>query len=490
MSMPSPLRIVTAAGLLCAASLSPAVARGASKIAIPRQYKCVGNDITLTNSNSDGVEDGGTAPTFSTHGRAYCVMQITDYHWNGGLGATPGTVGLTVVGGVGGKGSTIGPLAAVGSAGQGGAPDVNWTANVPQAPQPVVINGRYSCVDSDPATWSQNAKSKGQGFCTLVVKRAVKAKPPAPAMPTYACSGPQVTLFDDSNFGGVQNGGKQPAFFTTNAGYPGVSAWCLDSITTYHWNNGAGSTPGTIGLRRAGINIGAPAQFVAPQQATGSGGQGGAPDVNWTVNYPGSTNPVVISGAYFCQDSDPATWSQNQQSAGNGFCTVYATPAYVTNFTLPSGSSVPQPTPPSGPPPAAPAAGAQSCSSNTYGLPIVYPNHAAPGGTSSVLLACGTKTANSFAGALAPTGGVFTVPYGNCLNGVPPPSQPFITYGTGPGQVNPNACPNSIQPIPWAPVASNPLALQITAPTTPGQYLVFVRTVRGDLGTASVLNVP
>ena len=107
-----------------------------------------------------------------------------------------------------------------------------------------------------------------------------------------------------------------------------------------------------------------------------------------------------------------------------------------------------------------------------------------------MLLACGTRAANSFTGLLAPTGGVFTVPYGNCLNGVPPPTQPFITYGTGPGQVNPNACPNSIQAIQWALVPGNPLALQITAPATTGKYLVFVRTARGDVGTASVLNVP
>jgi hypothetical protein len=36
---------------------------------------------------------------------------------------------------------------------------------------------------------------------------------------------------------------------------------------------------------------------------------------------------------------------------------------------------------------------------------------------------------------------------------------------------------------------TNPLALLITAPAVPGKYLVFVRTVRGDLGTSSILNV-
>ena len=466
-----------------------ALAVGAApKIANPPQYKCVGKEITLTDSNTESVQNGGTAPTFSTRGRTYCLIQIVDYHWNDGQGATPGTVGLTVVSGLGGAGNVIGPLPATGSAGQNDAQNVNWTGTAAQAPQPVVINGHYSCLDSDPATWSQNTKSGGAGFCTLTVKRAIKAKPPKPATPTYACTGSQVTLFDSSNFLGVQNGAKLPNFFTATTAMPGVFSWCLNSISTYHWNNGAGATPGKIGLRRGGINLGAPAVSVPLQQATGSAGQGGAANVNWTVNYP-SSNPVIISGAYFCDDSDPGTWAQNALSGGKGFCTVYATPAYVTNFTLPTGFSVPQPAPPTAPAPTAPAPSGQSCSTNTYGLPIVFPNQVAPGGQTTVLLACGTKAANSFTAGLTPTGGAFTVPYGNCLAGVPPPTQPFITYGTGPGQVNPNFCPNSIQSIPWSVVPGNPLALQIAAPSTPGKYLVFVRTVRGDLGTSGVLNV-
>ena len=472
--------------LLLATIAAPA---RAGKFASPPQYKCVGKQITITNSNTDAVSNGGTAPTFSTKGHAYCLLQISDYHWNDGQGATPGTVGLTVVSGTGTAGNTIGPFAATGSDGQGAVHNANWDAAIPQTPQPVVIKGSYSCLDSDPSTWAQNGKSGGAGFCTLTVQRAVKAKAPKPATPTYACQGSPVTLFDNSNGGGVSNGGKQPSIFTVNAAYPGVFTWCLNSITTYHWNNGQGSKPGKIGLRQALINIGAPNKFVAPQPATGSSGQGGAPNVNWTVNFSTQTNPVIISGGYFCQDSDPATWSQDQQSNGNGFCTVTATPAYVTNFTPPKGTPVSQPPPPTGNPPASSPPQGQACSTNTYGLPIIYPHQVAPGGQASVLLACGTKAPNNFAGALAPVGGAFTVPYGNCLNGVPPPSQPFITYGTGPGQVNPSFCPNSINPIPSSVDPTNPLALQITAPTQAGTYLVFVRTVRGDLGTTGTLVV-
>ena len=227
---------------LVLAALVPTGTASAAKFALPRQYKCVGQSITLTNSNTGAVQNGGTAPTFDTKGRAYCLLEMHDYHWNNGQGATPGTVGLTVVSGTGGKTNAIGPFAATGSDGQGGVHNANWDVSVPQAPAPVVIKGKYSCVDSDPATWAQNQQSNGQGFCTLVVQKAVKAKAPAPATPTYACQGSQVTLFDNSNGGAVQNGGKQPSVFTVNAAYPGVFTWCLNSIRTYHWNNGQGAT--------------------------------------------------------------------------------------------------------------------------------------------------------------------------------------------------------------------------------------------------------
>jgi len=482
-------RLGAALAAVVLAAIAPARTARAGKFGSTRQYKCVGQPITLTNSNTGAVQNGGTAPTFNTKGRAYCLLEIHTYHWNDGQGAAPGTVGLTVVSGTGGAGNTIGPFAATGSNGQGGVHNANWDVSVPQAPAPVVIKGKYSCLDSDPSTWAQNQQSNGLGFCTLVVQKAVKAKAPAPAKPTYACQGSQVTLFDNSNVFGVQNGGKQPFVFTVNRNYPGVFTWCLNSITTYHWNDGQGATPGKIGLRQALINLVAPNKFVPPTQATGSSGQGGALNVNWTVSFSTQQNPTIISGGYWCQDSSPKTWSQNQQSNGNGFCTIQATPAYVTNFTPPGGTPVPQPPPPTGNAPASSPPQGQVCSTNTYGLPIIYPHQVSPGGQASVLLACGTKTANSFTGALTPTGGAFTVPFGNCLNGVPPPSQPFITYGTGPGQVNPTACPNSIQAIPSSVDPNNPLALQITAPTQVGTYLVFVRTARGDLGTTGTLVV-
>jgi hypothetical protein len=138
------------------------------------------------------------------------------------------------------------------------------------------------------------------------------AASPAPSSRAATCSGANVKLFDNSNGGGVLNGGKPPSFSTKG------KAYCLAQIVTYHWNNAHGKVPGTIGLSGA--------KGVGPFKATGSSGQGGAKNVNWTVNVSTTKSPVVIDGTYSCKDSDPKTWSQNPGSGGKGFCIVYAVP--------------------------------------------------------------------------------------------------------------------------------------------------------------------
>lgn len=142
----------------------------------------------------------------------------------------------------------------------------------------------------------------------------VAAGAPGAGATAYTCSGGQVKLLDTWNVYGVENGGK-PSAFSTNG-----QAYCVASIATYHWNNGVGKAPGTISLMTAGHTLG-------PYKAKGSSGQSGAKNVNWTVTLSTTTNPVVIDGTYTCVDSDPATWSQNQQSHGDGFCQVWGVPA-------------------------------------------------------------------------------------------------------------------------------------------------------------------
>lgn len=139
-------------------------------------YVCHGTQLTLfDNVNADAVSNGGSQPTFSTHGKAYCLMYIQTYHWNNGTGSPPGTIGLVRLSGPGAIPSYVGSLPAKTTAGENGAANVNWYASV-SINKPVILDGAYSCTDSDPSTWSSNKASGGAGFCLVYADLAI---PPA-----------------------------------------------------------------------------------------------------------------------------------------------------------------------------------------------------------------------------------------------------------------------------------------------------------------------
>lgn len=132
----------------------------------------------------------------------------------------------------------------------------------------------------------------------------------------YECSGSEVVLFNNTNAFPVVGGGTPPSFGTNG------KAYCLTYLEHYHWNDGRGASPGTIGLRRtAGSGI---ASFSV--QALASAGQGGARNVNWYAYVP-RVSPVVLNGTYTCTDSGAASWSSNARSGGRGFCIVRGIPA-------------------------------------------------------------------------------------------------------------------------------------------------------------------
>ena len=450
---------------------------GTPTAAVAAQISCQGNEQKIfDNSNTAGVFNGGTAPSFSTQGQAYCVTRIQTYHWNNALGRHPGSVGLRQLSGPTSSKPNVGPYPAQSSSGQNNAPNVNWFAS-PGTSQPVVINGTYTCVDSDPTTWSQNQQSGGNGFCIVYGIPAVTGAgaaggtpkstttavalattttapppqtlkmgaiqatfvqvqfatfytvnpnelaglpiqyswklslqqvdppgdggvdagcdnggvlnsnaaqfvwhhpdaadstppglyhcdhslqgtsgheglitvtvtdgkwtctasypgtntgvggpatcapvPPPPPPNKVNCQGAQVKIFDNSNGGGVQNGGRPPTFST------GGKAYCLTRIQTYHWNNGQGRRPGQLGLVPVGSAQGA---RVGPAAAQSSSGQNNAPNVNWFINFP-TNPPLLIQGSYQCVDSDSSTWSTDGQAQGFGFCTVYGILAVIS----------------------------------------------------------------------------------------------------------------------------------------------------------------
>jgi hypothetical protein len=115
----------------------------------------------FNNWNKDAVSNGPTAATVFTIAAPAHVTELATYHWNGGHGLPASPAVTITLKGAGG--ADFGPFTAVGSAGQGGVPNVNWTATVSFD----LPAGTYTIVDSQPATWSQNAKSGGSGFAAV-----------------------------------------------------------------------------------------------------------------------------------------------------------------------------------------------------------------------------------------------------------------------------------------------------------------------------------
>lgn len=112
----------------------------------------------LNNGNTGGVSNSPTRPTRVTFDRPYVVTYVMTYHWNYGRGARPGTVGLQAA-----NGQMYGPWRMNGLPGQGGVPNAVWECR----PNVVVPAGTYTVIDSDPATWAQNAQSGGAGFAIV-----------------------------------------------------------------------------------------------------------------------------------------------------------------------------------------------------------------------------------------------------------------------------------------------------------------------------------
>ncbi len=115
---------------------------------------------------------------------------------------------------------------------------------------------------------------------------------------------PESTLVDVGNIGGVFPGTELAATFTVDA----------PTLITYmrHYHYGPETPPGQVGLTAED------GTFYGPWQTVGSEGQGGVRDAYWTVE------PMVVipAGTYTVWDSEPSTWSTNDEAGGVGFSVV------------------------------------------------------------------------------------------------------------------------------------------------------------------------
>lgn len=115
----------------------------------------------------------------------------------------------------------------------------------------------------------------------------------------------QVTeILNIGNIYGVAMGPTGAATFTV------ATPTLITSIFTYHY--GSGTPTGQVGLQASDGTM------YGPYQTTGTDGQGGVPNANWNAG----PNVVIPAGTYTVWDSEPSTWSTNEQSGFVGFTVV------------------------------------------------------------------------------------------------------------------------------------------------------------------------
>lgn len=119
-----------------------------------------GTAKSLNTGNAGAVYSGPTAPTTFRLKSSARLVKITNYHWNDGKGAWPGTIAIRLT-----AGGNIGSWPAAGAAGAGKVQNVYWTVE----PGVELAPGTYTVVDSDAASWSRNAESGGRGMSDITL---------------------------------------------------------------------------------------------------------------------------------------------------------------------------------------------------------------------------------------------------------------------------------------------------------------------------------
>jgi hypothetical protein len=135
--------------------------------AVPAVAGAAPSRVILDNGNIYLVNNRPTRPTEFAVAAPTRIVKIMTYHWNHGRGARAGTIGLR-----GSRGETYGPWQARGKPGQGGVPSAYWIVE----PDATIPAGRYRVIDSNPATWAQNAGTGGAGIVSVegYMKEALK----------------------------------------------------------------------------------------------------------------------------------------------------------------------------------------------------------------------------------------------------------------------------------------------------------------------------
>ena len=129
--------------------------------ATPVQAPAVGSataKVIFDSGNIGAVYNNPTKPTVLSISTPHVITLIQNYHWNNARGSRLGTIALRSS-----TGALYGPWQTQGMAGQGGVPNASWICY----PNITLPAGKYTVIDSEPSTWSQNSQSGGRGFTRM-----------------------------------------------------------------------------------------------------------------------------------------------------------------------------------------------------------------------------------------------------------------------------------------------------------------------------------
>jgi len=114
-------------------------------------------EIFNTINTSATVNDPANSASFSIS-ETYKITLIKTYHWNGGSGSSPVSIGL-----MDSSGNTIGTWNATVCSGSGEVPNTYWEVK----PDIILSPGTYTIIDSDTSTWSCNSESGNRGMAVV-----------------------------------------------------------------------------------------------------------------------------------------------------------------------------------------------------------------------------------------------------------------------------------------------------------------------------------
>jgi hypothetical protein len=170
--------------------------------------------------------------------------------------------------------------------------------------------------DSPPPASSATSATAAAGGGSTAVPSQVPTADPGSSDSFYvdasAPATPPVQLFTNANINGVTPGATVPSRFTVGPGSVHVV-----TVLTYHYVLPAGvPSTGQVSL------TGPDGTVYGPWSTIGLTGQGDIANASWQAD----VDLLLPAGTYTVTDSDPATWSANEGTAGAGMYWIMGYP--------------------------------------------------------------------------------------------------------------------------------------------------------------------